>query len=143
MRLWSIHPKYLDTKGFVALWRESLLAKSVLEGNTNGYKNHPQLFRFKNSENSLRNINQYLGEVYMESLSRGYHFNKDKFDFYQETLNLTVTRGQIEFETKHLLNKLKTRDLESYCRLLKEINIEPHPLFRIVDGDIEEWEILL
>ncbi len=140
MRLWSLHPKYLDTKGFVALWRESLLAKSVLEGNTIGYKNHPQLLRFKSSEDPLRNINLYLGEVYLESLSRGYHFNKDKFNFYKETANLTVTFGQIEYEMKLLLNKLKNRDTECYCRLLKVTNIEPHPLFRIVDGNTEEWE---
>ncbi|MDI3502728.1 MAG: hypothetical protein PWR13_285 [Archaeoglobi archaeon] len=27
MRLWSIHSKYLDAKGLVAVWREGLLAK--------------------------------------------------------------------------------------------------------------------
>ena len=37
MRLWSINPKYLDVKGLVALWRESLLAKKILEGNAKGY----------------------------------------------------------------------------------------------------------
>jgi len=30
MRLWSIHPKYLDRQGLLAVWRESLLAQSVL-----------------------------------------------------------------------------------------------------------------
>ena len=40
MRIWSLHPKYLDAKGIVALWRETLLAKHVLEGKTKGYKNH-------------------------------------------------------------------------------------------------------
>ena len=34
MRIWSLHPKYLDPKGLVALWRETLLAKHVLEGKT-------------------------------------------------------------------------------------------------------------
>lgn len=32
MRLWTLHPKYLDTKGLVALWREALLAQKVLQG---------------------------------------------------------------------------------------------------------------
>ena len=43
MRLWSLHPSLMDTKGLVALWRESLLAKNVLENKIKGYKNHPQL----------------------------------------------------------------------------------------------------
>ena len=142
MRIWSIHPKYLDTKGLVALWRETLLAKNVLEDKTKGYKNHPQLTRFKNSDNPLQGINQYLVAVYQESVTRGYHFNKDKCNFCRELVNLTVTRRQIEYEMKHLLKKLKTRDIKRYHRLLKETNIEPHPLFKIIDGEIEEWEIV-
>ncbi len=51
MRLWSLHPVYLDSKGLVALWREALLAKAVLKGETMGYKNHPQLIRFRDSVN--------------------------------------------------------------------------------------------
>jgi len=66
MRIWSIHPKYLDTKGLVALWRENLLAKNVLEHNTRGYKNHPQLIRSKNSGTPLQAINHYLAAVYQE-----------------------------------------------------------------------------
>ena len=41
MRIWSIHPKYLDTKGLVTLLRETLLAKNVLKDKTKMYKNHP------------------------------------------------------------------------------------------------------
>ena len=36
MRLWSLHPRYLDAKGLVALWREGLLAQAVLKGQTKG-----------------------------------------------------------------------------------------------------------
>ena len=49
MRLWSLHPKYLDIKGLVACWREGLLARKVLLDQTKGYKNHPQLIRFNRS----------------------------------------------------------------------------------------------
>ena len=51
MRIWSLHPRYLDAKGLVAVWRETLLAKHVLEGKTKGYKNHPQLNRFREVKN--------------------------------------------------------------------------------------------
>lgn len=95
----------------VALWRETLLVKNVLEEKTKGYKNHPQLIRFKNSDNPLRSINQYLAAVYQESQTRSYHFNKAKLSDQHEQLALTVTRRQIEYETQHLLKKLKTRDI--------------------------------
>lgn len=142
MRIWSLHPKYLDTKGLVAVWRETLLAKNVLEGNTKGYKNHPQLTRFKNSGNPLHCINQYLAAVYDESLKRGYHFNKEKFTIYKEPITLAVTWGQIEYEKNHLLTKLKRRDAERYTILSKETHIASHPLFQIFDGEIEKWEIV-
>ena len=72
MRLWTINFKYLDAKGLVALWREALLAKNVLEGLTKGYKNHPQLIRFYTHQNSIDAINAYLLEVYKEACARGY-----------------------------------------------------------------------
>ena len=45
MRLWSIHPKYLDCKGLVALWREALLAKKVLRGKTRKYANFKNFWK--------------------------------------------------------------------------------------------------
>ncbi len=123
MRIWSIHPKYLDTKGLVALWRENLLAKNVLEHNTRGYKNHPQLIRSKNSGSPLQAINHYLAAVYQESQSCGYHFKKEKFNADQKQITLNVTRKQIEYETQHLLMKLKIRDSEGYHRLVMKLTL--------------------
>jgi hypothetical protein len=82
MRIWSIHPRYLDSKGLVALWRETLLAKNVLERKTKGYKNHPQLDRFKMSKNPVNSINQYLQEVFHEARLRKFNFNREKIEGY-------------------------------------------------------------
>ncbi|MEM2589333.1 MAG: pyrimidine dimer DNA glycosylase/endonuclease V [Candidatus Aenigmatarchaeota archaeon] len=72
MRLWLIHPKYLDCRGLVAVWREGLLAKKVLEGKTKGYRNHPQLKIFKEYEKPIDLINAYLFQIYLEAKRRGY-----------------------------------------------------------------------
>jgi hypothetical protein len=140
VRIWSLHPKYLDAKGLVALWRESLLAKQVLEGKTKGYKNHPQLIRFKNSGNAVGCINQYLTSVYENSLERGYNFNKNKVNPDFIPAKLTVTDKQLKYEMEHLLKKLKARDPERFHKL--SLRIDANPLFRIIDGEIEEWEII-
>jgi hypothetical protein len=141
MRIWSLHPKYLDTKGLVALWRETLLAKHVLEGKTKGYRNHPQLDRFKQADKPIDRINQYLATVYKEALTRDYNFDKEKIDWDFEPSTLYVTTGQIKYETGHLLNKLKIRDKEKFDKLNKIEKVEQHPIFKIVKGDIENWEI--
>ncbi|MFC2081427.1 pyrimidine dimer DNA glycosylase/endonuclease V [Bacteroidota bacterium] len=140
MRIWSLHPKYLDTKGLIALWRETLLAKKVLEGKTVGYRNHPQLFRFKQVHEPLNSIHQYLFYVYQEATTRGYNFNKNKFEGEFNPTTMTVTKGQLNYEIIHLLNKLKIRDTLKHTELINTTRIEPHPLFKLVEGDVEEWE---
>ena len=142
MRIWSLHPEYLDTKGLVALWRETLLAKHVLEGRTKGYRNHPQLERFKQANNPTYAINQYLAAVFEESCKRGYKFDKQKINWNFEPSVIIVTTGQIKFETVHLLNKLKTRDKVKFGVLNKLTKFRPHPMFKTVTGKIEKWEIL-
>ena len=142
MRLWTINFKYLDTKGLVALWREALLAKNVLEGLTKGYKNHPQLIRFYTHQNSIDVINAYLFEVYKEACTRGYKFDVAKVGkFDAENLSkIAVTRGQIEYEFSFLQEKLKLRDLKKYKENLNVKNIEISTIFTKIDGDIELWE---
>ena len=142
MRIWTLHPRYLDAKGLTALWREALLAKKVLEGKTTGYKSHPQLNRFRQSNRPLEVMNQYLAEVYAESMRRNYNFDKQKINWSFEENKLPVTTGQLDFEAKHLLNKLKGRDTIKYKELMAESIVEIHPLFFLVNGDIEEWERL-
>ena len=142
MRIWSMHPKYLDTKGLVALWRETLLAKHVLEGRTKGYKNHPQLNRFKETDNPAESINQYLASVYHEAVERQYNFSREKINWDFKAATMTVTKGQLLYETRHLLNKLKSRDETRFLELAETAMLEPHPQFKVVDGDIADWEII-
>ena len=91
MRLWSLNPSYLDSKGLVALWREGLLAKAVLSGETRGYKNHPQLERFKSQRDPQAAINAYLLEVHREAERRGYRFDILKLDATRSRKKIRVT----------------------------------------------------
>jgi hypothetical protein len=142
MRIWSIHPKYLDTKGLLALWRETLLARKVLEGRTKGYVHHPQLSRFRDSEDPLACINLYLKEVYEQSLERAYSFDGNKIRTNTGFCpGLSVTTGQIRFERAHLLAKLSARDPERHAWLSDLDLVEPHPLFTIREGPVEPWEM--
>ena len=142
MRIWSLHPKYLDAKGLVALWRETLLAKHVLEGKTKGYKNHPQLNRFKKLKTPTNAINYYLAGIYTEAVSRGYNFSKEKIDWKFKKCSIKVTQGQFDYETTHLLNKLKTRDKIKYNEVKLVKSLQTHPIFKIIEGEIENWEII-
>ena len=145
MRLWSIHPRYLDSKGLVALWREGLLAKKVLEGKTKGYKNHPQLERFKNFKDPILAINSYLFYVLKEAKLRNYKFNEKKLKIDGKILykKIPVTEGQIKFEFRHLLSKLKRRDKRHYrflLKLKKGGKTLTNPIFYQIKGKKEKWE---
>lgn len=142
MRLWSINPGYLDSKGLVALWREALLAQSVLAGKTVGYINHPQLVRFKCTSNPVGAIASYLRAVAEEAESRGYNFDKSKIQNKRINSNILVTSGQVDYEFKHLLNKLRSRNPGLYKSIRSAKRIKLHPLFSKVRGGIESWEVV-
>jgi hypothetical protein len=141
MRLWSIHPRYLDPQGLVALWREALLAQKVLAGGTKGYRHHPQLIRFQKTKNPLRAIGCYLDAVAEEALSREYNFNRSKIlEPPGRPLLLTVTRGQLRYEFEHLLRKLKKRNPPLFEKWAHHKALRPHPLFRPITGKVQSWE---
>lgn len=140
MRLWSIHPCYLDAKGLVACWREGLLARKVLLGMTIGYRNHPQLDRFKEQVDPVGMIDSYLLAVYEEATLRGYKFKREKIGSRISDHKIAVTDGQLRYEFSHLTKKVKTRDKRKYDEIANVRNPEPHPLFRMVSGEIEKWE---
>jgi hypothetical protein len=142
MRLWSLHPQYLDAKGLVALWREGLLAQAVLGGQTKGYQRHPQLTRFLQSSAPQSYIAAYLREVHSESLRRGYRFDEQKIRENPFVKQLSVTRGQLEYEWRHLCSKLRSRDPGWLKQFITVEQPEPHPLFHVIKGGIASWEIV-
>jgi hypothetical protein len=140
MRLWTVHPKYLDVQGLVAAWREGLLAQKVLTGNTSGYRHHPQLTRFRAQPEPLAAIAAFLRGLTEEAQRRGYHFDAAKI--YQSVClgQIEETNGQLLYEWSHLRAKLRLRSQRFY-RACYDIRIpDPHPLFRIVPGAAREWE---
>lgn len=142
MRLWSIHPAYLDRIGLIALWREGLLAQRVLAGLTRGYRNHPQLERFKRASNPQLAIGTYLYYVYLEGVRRGYKFDLSKIEAYNESLagSIPVASGQVEYEFRLLLHKLSTRDPWWGLSLKSVREVKVNPIFYVVGGPIESWE---
>ena len=142
MRLWSLHPKYLDAKGLVALWREALLAQAVLRGRTRGYRHHPQLHRFQEHDRPVSALNAYLHCVHSEATLRGYLFDPSKVGRKSGRPVITVTTGQLEYEWEHLMRKLYSRARDVHGRWRAVRRPEPHPLFRIRKGPVETWEVV-
>jgi len=139
MRLWSLHPSLLDRNGLLALWREGLLAQKVLLGQTSGYRFHPQLKRFQTSKNSVAAISTYLWAVVDEACARGYTFDASKIAMRRRGIIIPVTQGQMEFEREHLSKKLRMRD-KGRAGVLSTAKLKPHPMMRVIAGDIEPWE---
>jgi hypothetical protein len=140
MRLWTLHPRYLDPKGLVALWREALLAQKVLAGATKGYRHHPQLARFQQQADPRDTIAAFLVGIADEAESRGYHFDASKISGPGLSGRIPETSGQLLYEWEHLKAKLRARAPQME-RQLRSVTIpEPHPLFRIVEGEVRDWE---
>lgn len=142
MRIWTVHPRYLDTKGLLAAWRETLLAQKVLKGETVGYRNHPQLLRFKSSTDPTGAIAKYLRAIYEEAVARRFSFSEDKIAPTDFTGEIPCTRGQLLYEWNHLKEKLRIRDASRYDEVKQIAEPEAHPIFRIIEGGVEAWEVI-
>lgn len=53
---------------------------------------------------------------------------------------MTATRGQLLYEWAHLLTKLQLRAPAKLAEIKQILRPEAHPLFDIVDGNVEAWE---
>ena len=140
MRLWTLHPKYLDAPGLVALWREGLPAQNVLRGRTRGYRHHPQLQCFRSQPGPVGSIARYLAAVHHESRVRGYRFDLSKVGRVSGAATMVETKGQLLYEWAHLKRKLCRRNAELYRRLDRVMVPDPHPMFRIIPGAVRSWE---
>lgn len=141
MRLWSLHPRFLDTKGLLAAWREGLLAQKVLEGKTSGYRNHPQLQRFRESADPCGLIGNFLTAIADEASRRGYSFDGSKIRLRSPAAPLIpVSAGQVRYERALLASKLELRDARRLAELPAARDISLNPVFVIRPGGIEPWE---
>ena len=138
---WSLHPRYLDARGLVALWREGLLAQKVLAGETRGYRNHPQLERFRAQTDAELAIAAYLQAVWEEAVRRGYKFDRGKILCVAGSAPaIEVTDGQVRYELGHLAGKLEGRDRDA-LEMRSGVSVpEVHPSFVMIEGEVESWE---
>ena len=140
MRLWSLHPRYLDAQGLVALWREALLARAVLRGLTRGYTCHPQLERFRAHPYPRLAINAYLAAVQEEAARRGYAFDRSKIGPVRAVEAIPISSGQLACEWRHLQNKLSVRSPAVLARWHGMAVPACHPLFLRRPGPVASWE---
>ena len=140
MRLWSVHPRYLDRQGLTACWREALLAQAVIERTSGGYSNHPQLQRFRATDDPQAAIGAYLRGIADDADRRGYRFAKDRIIRGDDVGQVPVASGQLEYEWAFLLEKLLRRSPRLHREFADITTPDPHPLFVVVDGGIASWE---
>jgi hypothetical protein len=140
MRIWTFHPQYLDRQGLLALWREGLLAQAVLLGQTRGYLHHPQLARFRKQQDPVGAIATYLAAVHGEAVRRGYKFDASKINDHRSRFRIAETRGQLIYEWEHFKTKLSVRSTSVWAEVTNVKQPRPHPLFRIVSGQVRNWE---
>lgn len=142
MRIWSLHPAVLDRAALVADWRETLLAQKVLAGGTRGYTRHPQLERWRATDDPLEAIGHYLAALRDEATARGYRFDGSRILRAGEVSpGIPVTEGQLAFELAHLRAKVALR-APTWLERLPEAAAPAGPSFTIVPGGIESWERL-
>jgi hypothetical protein len=85
-------------------------------------------------------VSAFLAGIAAEAERRGYRFDVAKIAIPDAAVQIEETRGQLLYEWQHLLAKLKARAPDVHRQFKDLAHPEPHPLFRIVPGDIRDWE---
>lgn len=143
VRIWSLHPKYLDRQGLTACWRETLLAQAVLAGRTQGYRSHPQLERFRAHADPQGAVCWYLHGVATDADARGYRYDRGRIDRAPELVRtIQVTTGQLDLEWAWLGTKLAARSPDVLARWSDVVRPDPHPSFEVIEGPVASWERL-
>ena len=160
MRLWSLHPRYLDTVGLTAAWREALLAQKVLTGTTRGYRAHPQLERFRAGSALAGEAGGAVGRVgdvvlpwpgdrvvaflhvlADEAAARGHGYDRSRIAGPRAQVEpLPVTDGQVAHEWALLRAKLAARSPAVLERWAGVVVADVHPVFTVVPGAVAPWE---
>ena len=143
MRIWSLHPQYLDQKGLGGQWEEGIIAQNTLFFQEGKYLNYPVLHRVKAHQEPVAWIGMYLNEILKEAnVNRGYNYNDQLIKQLKPTLPMPVTRGQLYYEWTLLQGRLQKRDpvKMSLNDGVDINNIKANPMFYVIDGDIEDWE---
>lgn len=141
MRIWSLDPRYLDRQGLTACWREALLAQAVLAGRTRGYRAHPQLERFRATDDPVGALCWYLHGVADDADRRGYRFDRARIDRPAVAVpHIEVSTGQLDFEWSWLCRKLAERSPDTLSQWASAARPETHRSFVLVDGPVAAWE---
>jgi hypothetical protein len=141
MRIWSIHPKYLDSKELLNLWNETIQAKNEFLTKFSGHFSNKQLERFLDLKNPLEAINSYMSSIYREAVKRDFSVDDSFMDWdFDDSIQIPVTAGQISHEISKLKSRLRERDEKKLQKLNGRTFLELHPIFYSVPGTIEEWE---
>lgn len=152
MRLWTLHPRHLDRQGLTGAWREALLAQAVLAGRTRGYRDHPQLLRFREHPDPSGAVGAFLSGIEAEATARGYRFDHSRIDRPCPAPDgavrippvglapIPATTGQRDLEWRHLCAKLAARSPAWLERWSDTPVPDVHPLFTIVPGPVASWE---
>lgn len=147
MRIWSFHPKYLDKQGLSRAINEGIAGNKALRKTGEGYppswEKHSQLERFKTTAIPGIYSQLYLDRLFMIKYN-SWMLETNQEPFFDDIENpypkLKVTIGQLKYEWQRYLKKISKRSPKLYEEL-KSIELpEPHPLFNIIDGDVESWE---
>lgn len=157
MRLWTLHPRLLDRQGLTGAWREALLAQAALARRTKGYRNHPQLERFRDHGDPAAAIGAFLSGIALEATARGYRFDVSRIDRPLDAAPdadgapgelvlpfrlapIPATTDQRDHEWAHLRAKLADRSPEWLARWEHVAVPDLHLLFGLEDGPVASWE---
>lgn len=137
MRLWTLHPKYLDNNNLKLLWESALQAREVILDKNAAADNVLQLKRFIKCNNPRPTINYYLHEIQKEGKSRGLNFPQSEVGPYIKRTPINTTTEQLKYEWALMLDILKKESPARWNIIKNFKSHDAHPIFIVKEGHVE------
>lgn len=145
MRIWSLHPRYLDKTELIGSWNDGLRALKLLAQNHTNTIFRPELSRFRTQSEPLVAIERYLLNIAKEASRRGYSLDIKKLPPLPvfPTFKIAVSSKQVEYEWHQLMHLLAGRSPRFMRRIENSPTHDTNPIFKSLPGkELETWEKL-
>ena len=139
MRLWSLHPRYLDPQGW-SRCGETLLARKVLRGETRGYRHHPQLQRFREARDPQSAIDAYLPRSTPRRRRAATRSTRTSSMPTRARKDPGRARATRRARMGHLIAQARVAQPGAHVRWRELQRPRTHPSFRVVAGGVADWE---
>lgn len=134
MRIWTLHPRYLDDATLREAWRDGLAARRRLVAGSKGRPTDPLIHAIAACKHPVRVIDAYLSHLHQEAQRRGKAFDRSRIDGARAGAGFAVDSERVRDDWDQLMARMAEREPARHERQAELRRPHCHPAFKRIPG---------